>query len=205
MTGRSALPLKTFAIAALTLIAPIQPGHAAIFQADLAVEASAASTACAPAEGDECLTNYLSYFYSFQPGDIVDFGTMSFEPSISCDGRAGCVILEGTYTTSYVPISVATLPNGLNLDLANLGGCNANPFGTCPASLVLPDPTVVSLVFTIPIGVSGIQLEWSGGYEYTPPTPLPLPPELPFFIAGLDLLGAWVHRGKLQLAHQHAV
>ena len=148
----------------------------------------------------------LSDFYSFQPGDMVDFGTLSFQASISGDGRAGCIILEGTYFASYAPVSVATLPDLLHLNPANLRGCNLpNPFGTCPASLVIPDPTVASPIFTVLAGSSGIQLEWSGGYEYTAPIPLPLPPGLPFFIAGLSLLVAWIHRGKLQLSHQQAL
>lgn len=135
---------------------------------------------------------YHSPLYTFAPGDIVDFGSVTLSP-FRVSGQGFSSIYIGQYDFSFGAIG-PVFP-----DLV----CHL-----C-SGVELPDPQTYALLFTLPSNSSQIQIGFAGGgtfqtpvgFQYTPPSPIPLPGALPLFATVLGLAGwfAWRRKPMIQI------
>jgi hypothetical protein len=116
---------------------------------------------------------YLSPFYSFSPGDIVNFGRVVLDASEGGDQYGDLFIVYGFMTALYAPLTGGSVPD----PQYSPSGCNVYSNPGCQ-SLIQNElssyvPPTTQLIFTIPEGASGIQLVFSDPFEYTPAVPEP--------------------------------
>jgi hypothetical protein len=109
---------------------------------------------------------FISTVYSFQPGDVVDFGSVTIFPLMSEAYNGG-----GSWTAGEVSSNV-----GVSFDLlrAPMTGVADSSFClyTYPAtscSFQVVPPNIVDLTYAIPDGADSIQLAWFGHYSYVAP------------------------------------
>jgi hypothetical protein len=138
----------------------------------------------------------------FQPGDILDFGTVALYPSSVGQDQYGDIFFYSDYfaetTTGQMFGPPGAYPNGGF-------GCNAlAPGSTCPSlvqaawNAAEASPTIRQLDFTVGTGALDIQMDWAFA-NYTPPAELtttPLPAGLPLFAAGLGVIALLGWRRK---------
>jgi hypothetical protein len=158
-------------------------------------------TGCPPAG---CANGYATPFYSFQPGDTVNFGTIYLSPvltTFTAGGPGGGlfdVVLSPVYVVTYDLSALITsiAENGASNVLVQ---CNVTAAG-CSASVAaaMTAITTVALTFTLPSGATGIQVAWTSPYTYV--SPVPMPAALPLFATGLGVLGLLGWRRKRKAA-----
>jgi PEP-CTERM motif len=109
---------------------------------------------------------YVTPLYTFQAGDVIDFGTVTVDPFV-----ATVAILN----LFFAPFFSVTYGPTFGLMPTDYAGCTAQDNPPCTPSPLPPPPPplTVDLTFTIPAGANQIQLAWTGPYTYTPPVPEP--------------------------------
>lgn len=180
-TLRAAAILAT----ALVSMAPHQ-AHASSYNinvfTDPGVAGTGGSLSCSPLG---CAPGFASAIYSVQPGDIVNFGTVTiFEDVVGVQIRGpnpGFVdaILIPDFSVTYNSQPLGALFD--ELDLCPTSG----PSSCSPTDFDIP-PLVVDLTFTIPDGDTSIQVAWTGPFDYLA---APLPDSILLFMSGLVLIG----------------
>jgi hypothetical protein len=115
---------------------------------------------------------YISPFYSFQPGDTVDFGSVQLLPHMNGDQYGDLFIETGILAVVYTPLQSDSI-----FAPQSPGGCNTHFNSGCASliqqqfdSYITPE---TPLIFTIPNDATGIQLVFSEPFSYTPPVPEP--------------------------------
>lgn len=143
----------------------------------------------------------------FQPGDILDFGTITLYPSFLGGDQYGDIYFFNDYfaETTSGPFSG---PSASGVFPYSLGySCNAlAPGSTCPSlaqaawNAAEASPITMGLDFTVGTGELDIQMEWA----FADYTATPLPATLPLFATGLGALGLFGWRRKRKAAAQVA-
>jgi PEP-CTERM motif len=129
---------------------------------------------------------YISPVYLFSAGDTIDFGSATlgyYQSGPTPDGGPNQLPLyiEGTILLSFNP---TTPPSGsINYSLGSV-----------------PHPETVDLVYTIPTGADGIQIELLGPYDYSAIDAVPEPSTWAMMILGFAGLGFMAYRRKLKPA-----
>ena len=146
---------------------------------------------------------YRTPLYEFLPGDVVDFGSVTIQSYIYCDGRNfACGIYTPKVQVAYDSSPGVGGGSGLGGFCFTNGQSGPNPscFPSLQAILATLPPLTFDLFYTLPDGATGIQVEWTGPFFYTPPSPVPVPAALPLFAAGLGIVAFLARRKKTAAA-----
>jgi hypothetical protein len=143
----------------------------------------------------ECENVYSTPFYVFKPGDTINFGSVSVGAFYLHDQYGDLDLDGGAVGVSYNKSSGVQFVQGPT----QIGVCNifySSPGCFTELQNLLPSSVVVSLLFTLPPGATGIQVAWTAPYSYFAPTPLPA--ALPLFATGLGVMGllGWHRKRK---------
>lgn len=140
------------------------------------------------------ISGFATPFYNFQPGDTINFGSVSLGSHIFTDGRsASAALFEGGTQVNYDyhPGVIGVYPSNIS-DSCNAFDPSCFPRLFSQLSYAAP----IALIFTLPVSATGIQLVWTEPFIYAAPTPIPA--ALPLFATGLSVLGllAWRRKRK---------
>jgi hypothetical protein len=148
---------------------------------------------------------YASPIYSVQPGDIVNFGTVTLNPtltSFTVGGPSGGLfdlVLGGQDIVNFTGNPI------ISVDISSdvLVQCNVATVGCTEAAAAAAQTLqTLALIFTIPAGDTSIQVAWSGPFTYAAPTPLPA--ALPLFAGGIGFLSL-IYRSRRRRGADHWV
>lgn len=140
----------------------------------------------------------------YQPGDIINLGTVSLGPSSNGLDQYGDLGFGLDYFAQGAHLDLLTF-NGMPVVEPNSGyGCNVLVDSLCPAEVAAASraavlsPIVEQLVFTIGTTDLDIQMAWAFA-DYSAPAELtetPLPAGLPLFATALGVMGLLGRRRK---------
>jgi hypothetical protein len=132
----------------------------------------------------------LSAVYSFQAGDIVDFGTVTILPvEAFTRSSPGAPPQPRVFVSGGVGVSFtnqAPYPDFIVTECQVGTPCN-------------PPSTFVNLLYTIPDGATRIQVGWYGSYNYAPPaltSAVPEPATWALVILGFAGIGGMSYRRR---------
>lgn len=141
---------------------------------------------------------YLTPFYSFNPGDVVDFGTITIGLAAAGDQYGGLSIVPGEVVAFYSPFQQGYIQDPQFYPI----GCNTYSNPNCSssiASIIAAQPAQPqNLIYTIPIDGSGVQIAILNMVQYTPP--VPEPSTWAMMILGFACLGFLAYRRRPQLS-----
>ena len=196
-----------------------QPAQATTYYFDAGVGGTSINAAGQNAVGIACFgCGYLSPLFvipagQYQPGDILDFGSVALFPGPIGYDQYGDVGFQYDYfdysTTGPLPYYYDPGGTALEGEL-NVPGtfCSTIMNPTCEAGVQAAwnakeaSPIVMQLDFTVGTGELDIQMAWAYA-GYSPPT-TPLPAALPLFASGIGAVGLFGWRRKRKVAAQVA-
>jgi len=191
--------LKIIAIAIFCVISNF--ASAAVFYQDVfldGVPGTGGSVTTSFCSATSCAQGgYQTPFHVYNPGDVVNFGTVTLSSSSFCDFRnGGCNFFRPNLVVSYQNVPLGSGPFGL---LSEIGGCNVYTSPGCSSSFPFQS-TVFDLTFTIPEGATGIELGWSSFASYAAPqilvAPVPEASTWAMLLIGFAGIGFAAHRRK---------
>ncbi len=142
----------------------------------------------------------------FQPGDIIDFGTVTLYPAPISGDQYGDLGYGYDY---FLQSSTGPLNVALGIEPGSIFSCNGYTDPNCSTQAQTAwnaadlSPIVMPLDFIVGTGPLDIQMAWAFA-SYSPPVELtatPVPATLPLFASGLGGLGLlrWRWRKRLRL------
>lgn len=159
------------------------PSDAATYYIDASIGgASFSPLSIVPSSG-----GFETQLYTFQPGDTINFGSITFTPFVTSFNTSGVVQpFIGGVVVSFGPIALQEVQPQLDGEPCFL--VCTNP---------LPPPVTDSLVFTIPDNADQIQLAWlDGAYSGPNVTAVPEPSTWAMLLIGFAGIGFTAYRTK---------
>jgi hypothetical protein len=126
----------------------------------------------------------------FQPGDTLNFGTLTlFTSGVFCNQLERCSVSGGYYDLHFPGPTNYSVSDAVILEPTVITPCSVLDF-SCATAADAP-PLIVPLLFTVGTGETDIQMAWAyGTYSSGNGEVVPIPATLPLFATGIGgLLG----------------